>query len=45
MGVKNKVIANMAWKFAERITAQFVTAIVSIILARILSPTEVRKKV
>lgn len=39
MGVKNKVIANMAWKFAERITAQFVTAIVSIILARILSPT------
>lgn len=38
MSEKNKIISNMAWKFAERITAQIVTAIVSIILARVLSP-------
>lgn len=34
------VIKNMSWKFAERITAQLVTFIVSIILARILDPSD-----
>ncbi|MBR3683785.1 MAG: lipopolysaccharide biosynthesis protein [Lachnospiraceae bacterium] len=34
--VKSKVFSNMAWKFAERILAQGVSFIVSIVLARIL---------
>ena len=34
------VIKNMSWKFAERITAQIVTFIVSIVLARILDPSD-----
>lgn len=34
------VIKNMSWKFAERITAQIVTFIVSIVLARILEPSD-----
>lgn len=34
------VIKNMSWKFAERITAQLVTFIVSIVLARILDPSD-----
>ena len=36
--VKSKVISSLAWKFAERITAQLVTFIVSIVLARLLDP-------
>jgi len=35
---KNKVISSLFWKFAERIGAQGVNLIVSIILARILAP-------
>ena len=33
------VINNLLWKFSERITAQLVTVIVSIVLARILEPS------
>lgn len=34
------VLSNFIWKFAERISAQLVTLIVSIVLARQLSPSE-----
>ena len=37
---KNQVIKGAFWKFAERIAAQLVSLIVSIILARLLSPSE-----
>lgn len=37
---KTKVISSLFWKFAERIGAQGVNLIVSIILARILSPDD-----
>lgn len=33
------VLKNLIWKFAERITAQLVTLIVSVILARLLDPS------
>ena len=36
--IKSKVISGFVWKFAERISAQLVTFIVSIVLARLLSP-------
>ena len=36
---KNKVLSGLIWKFSERISAQVVTFIVSVILARLL-PTE-----
>lgn len=36
----NKVVKNLFWKFGERIFAQGVTFVVSIILARILDPTD-----
>lgn len=36
----NRVLSSFFWKFAERIAAQGVTFLVSIILARILSPEE-----
>lgn len=36
---KNKVLSGLVWKFGERITAQIVTFVVSVILARLL-PTE-----
>ena len=36
----NGVLFNLSWKFAERITAQLVTFIVSIILARLLDPKD-----
>ena len=36
--VKYKTLSGFAWKFGERISAQLVSFIVSIILARILSP-------
>lgn len=39
MSKKNSLLSNLSWKFAERITAQLVTTIVSIILARILDPS------
>ena len=37
--LKKKTLSGVAWKFAERIGAQGVTTIVSIILARILDPS------
>lgn len=37
---KNQVIQGAFWKFAERIAAQLVSLMVSIILARLLSPSE-----
>jgi len=33
------LLSNLSWKFAERITAQLVTMIVAIILARLLEPS------
>ena len=36
--VRSKVMSGLVWKFAERILAQLVTFVVSIILARLLSP-------
>lgn len=37
---KKQVIQGALWKFAERIAAQLVSLVVSIVLARLLSPTE-----
>lgn len=37
---KNSIIGGVVWKFLERITAQLITFIVSIVLARLLSPEE-----
>ncbi len=37
-GVKQKVVSNLAWRFAERVGAQAVQFVVSIVLARILAP-------
>ncbi len=37
---KNKVISSMFWKLSERIGAQLVSLIVSIILARLIAPEE-----
>ena len=34
----SSLLNNMAWKFAERISAQLVTLVVSIVLARLLDP-------
>lgn len=36
----NSLLGNMTWKFAERISAQLVTMLVSIVLARILDPSD-----
>lgn len=36
----NKIISNLFWRFSERMLAQIVTFIVSIVLARLLSPEE-----
>lgn len=36
--VKQKVVSNLAWRFAERVGAQAVQFVVSIVLARILAP-------
>lgn len=38
--IKNKIFSGLFWKFGERITAQAVSLIVSIILARLLSPDD-----
>lgn len=35
----NGLLSNLIWKFAERISAQLVTTVVSIILARLLDPS------
>lgn len=37
---KNKVLSGLIWKFAERIAAQVVTFVVSVILARMLVPED-----
>lgn len=37
---KNRVFSNLIWKFAERVSAQCVTLVVSIILARLLAPSD-----
>lgn len=39
-GVSRVAITGMAWSFLERISAQLVTFVVSIVLARLLSPDE-----
>lgn len=38
--MQNRVVGNLMWRFLERCGAQIVTFIVSIVLARILSPNE-----
>ena len=35
---KKKVLSGMFWKFGERFSAQFVTLVVSVVLARLLDP-------
>ncbi len=37
---KQNVMSNLIWRFAERCGAQLVAFVVSIVLARILSPNE-----
>ena len=39
-GNENGTFSGIVWKFAERITAQLVSTIVSIVLARILLPDD-----
>ena len=38
--MNNNVVKNFLWRFFERCGAQFVTLIVSIVLARILTPSD-----
>ena len=38
MGLRDKVIGGVAWTFAERFSAQLVSFVVSIILARLIAP-------
>ena len=38
--LKNKAISGIIWKFLERISAQLITFVVSIILARIIAPED-----
>lgn len=38
--IKGKVFSNAIWKFAERVIAQMITLIVSVIIARILNPDD-----
>lgn len=40
MRKNNGVLSNFSWKFAERITAQLITLVVSIVLARLLEPKD-----
>lgn len=40
VGRNKSAVANFMWRFAERCGAQFVTLIVSIVLARILTPSD-----
>ena len=37
---KGKIFTDLLWRFGERIAAQFISLIVSIVLARLLGPTE-----
>lgn len=36
----NKIITNLLWKFSERMSSQIVSFVVSVLLARLLSPDE-----
>lgn len=38
--MKRKVLSGLVWKFGERISAQLVTFVVSIVLARLLEPSQ-----
>lgn len=38
--IKTKILINVLWKFSERLIAQFVSLVVTIILARMLSPED-----
>lgn len=38
--IKTKTVSNLIWRFAERVGAQGVTLLVSIVIARILSPSD-----
>lgn len=40
MSKKNSIISNLFWKFSERIAAQVVSLVVSVILARLLAPSD-----
>ena len=40
LDVKGKTISGVLWKFAERMGAQLVSLIVSIVLARMLTPND-----
>lgn len=40
MVTKSNVLSNLVWRLAERCGAQFVTLVVSVILARLLSPED-----
>ena len=39
MKPKHELLSNLAWKFGERISAQLISTVVSIILARLLEPS------
>ena len=39
-GLKDKIFSGLIWKFGERILAQGVSFIVSVILSRLLLPSE-----
>lgn len=39
-GLRRSAMTNMIWKFGERVIAQFVSLVVSIILARLLTPDD-----
>ncbi|MCR5532947.1 MAG: lipopolysaccharide biosynthesis protein [Paludibacteraceae bacterium] len=38
--MSNNLVSNLSWKFAERFLVQLITLVVSIIIARILSPSD-----
>ena len=38
--MNNSIFSSMMWRFGERIGAQLVTFVVSIVLARIISPSD-----
>ena len=38
MGLRDKVVSGVAWSFAERFSAQLVSFVVSIVLARLIAP-------
>ena len=38
--IKNKIMSGLFWKFSERILAQGVSFLVSVVLARLLTPND-----